>query len=699
MDAARRRKWWRLTRRMFREWVGRAWNTDMVFLLFVAAVVGLLAGGAAIVFGGAIHWVQRALWGVVEPSLELLRETAWWKVVLWPTVGGLAVGLVTTFGVKEAKGHGVPEVIRAVALNGARIRGRVAVAKTVASALTIGSGGSAGREGPVIQIGAAIGSRVGQLLQMSRRRLRTLVGCGAAAGIAATFNAPMAGALFAVEVVLGEFGAAQFGPIVIASVLATTVARWWRGAAPVFVLPLCGVVSVVELVPYVVLGVLCGVVSWLYIRTNAALAKGCERAGPESWRKSRWASVLRPALGGTMVGAVAIFAPQIMGDGHGLTNSAFLGEFGVPMMLGLALLKVFTTGVTLGSGGSGGVFSPAIAIGALLGAATGQVAGPLLGARFGGVAAYSVAGMGGMVAGSMLAPMTAILMVFEITNNYAIILPVIVVAIVADVMVAKLTRGLSIYTGPLVREGVKLFRNASPDLLRNCYVRDHLRPATEQMSPAEPAARVADRILWSEASQFYVTDEDAHLIGVMALPDVRRLLRARPPLLTMLLADDVMRRDIPVAYADETLSAVLAKFAKTSPLLPELPVLRGPEDQRLLGVIAYADVLSVYQAEIFRADAVPALVAGLSEFTERCVDVAPGYQVAERSAPTLWHGRTLRELALPATRGVQVLLLKRPGLGGRPLTFVPDAHTALVPRDRVVILGPAAAISAIMETP
>lgn len=188
---------------------------EYLFLLLIAAVIGILGGVGSIVFGAGIHLVQRASWGFIEPAFDLLRSTPAWKLMLIPAAGGLIVGLITTFFAPEAKGHGVPQVIKAVALAGARIRGRVALAKIFASAITIGSGGSAGREGPVIQIGAAIGSRIGQAMGMSTRRLRTLVACGAAAGIAGTFNAPVAGALFSVEVILGEFGAAQFSPIVI----------------------------------------------------------------------------------------------------------------------------------------------------------------------------------------------------------------------------------------------------------------------------------------------------------------------------------------------------------------------------------------------------------------------------------------------------------------------------------------------------
>ena len=260
-------------RRVIRLRIDAARENDTTFLLAVAAVVGILAGLAAILLGVAIRLAQRLLLSAADPSLDALLDLPPWQLVLAPALGGALVGLVTTFLVREAKGHGVPEVIRSVALEGARIRGRVAVAKTLASALTIGSGGSAGREGPIIQIGAAIGSRLGQTLGMTPRRLRTLVGCGAAAGIAATFNAPMAGAMFSVEVILGDFGPSRFGPIVIASVLATAVARAWNGNLPAFAPPPCRLASVSELLLYALLGLLCGLASLLYIRTNRELER------------------------------------------------------------------------------------------------------------------------------------------------------------------------------------------------------------------------------------------------------------------------------------------------------------------------------------------------------------------------------------------------------------------------------------------
>ncbi len=586
----------RWARRAGRSWIERARGGEYVFLLFTAAFIGMLGGLGAIAFDLAIHLFQDGFWGVVEPRLADLREISAWKIALVPALGGLLVGLITTFLVSEAKGHGVPEVIKAVALNDGKIRGRVALAKTIASAVTIGSGGSAGREGPIIQIGAAIGSRLGQAMGMPKRRLRTLVGCGAAAGIAATFNAPIAGALFSVEVILGEFGAAQFSPIVISSVVATVVARAWRGNVPAFSPPPCTFASAWELIPYALLGLLCGLVSFAYIRIN-------DSAGRFFEQRLRLPDWLRPAAGGLLVGLLALVLPQVLGDGHGLSNAACAGRFPALLLLALAFAKMFATGLTLGSGGSGGVFSPALAVGACLGAWLGGLVEPALGARFGGLAAYALVGMGGLVAGSMLAPITAILMVFEITSNYAIILPVMTASILSTVLVMRLTGNLSVYTFKLAREGVRLFRGGSPDLLRNRRVENHLRPHVETIRPNEAAAVLMERLLASDSAQFHVVDEAGGLLGAITLADARRVLLSAPALVRMLLAEDVMRRDIPAVLPDESLSAALAKF--TASRLQELPVLRSATDRRLLGTLAYADVLAVYQDEILKADAAP----------------------------------------------------------------------------------------------
>jgi CIC family chloride channel protein len=667
--------------------VERARGGDYVFLLLMAAFIGLLGGLSAILFDLLIGGFQTGFWGVLNPTMETLREIPRWKILLVPGIGGLVVGLITTFLVAEAKGHGVPEVIKAVALNGGKIRGRVALAKTIASAVTIGSGGSAGREGPIIQIGAAIGSRIGQAIGMSKRSLRTLVGCGAAAGIAATFNAPVAGALFAGEVILGEVGLAQFSPIVISSVIATVVARGWRGNTPVFTAPECTFASPWELLAYILLGLLCGLVSLAYIHLSAA---------SEHFFESRRGlhKAFQPAVGGLMVGAIALVLPQIMGDGHHLSNYAFTHPGGVLLLLALLFAKMIATTLTLGSGGSGGVFSPAITIGALLGAAIGTLAEPALVGRFGGIAAYSLVGMAGLISGSMLAPITAILMVFEITNNYSIILPVMIVAILSTAFVMITNHSLSIYTLKLARDGVRILRGGSPDLLRHLRVRDFMRPHIESIRPDDSASTLMNRMLASPASQFYVTRPDGELLGTIPLTDARRILLSSSAFMDILMAEDLMRRDIPALLPSDTLSSTLSKFSAAR--LQELPVVHAATERRLLGTLSYSDVLSAYQDEILKADTTQTLSGSLATLSERPVEIAPGFALAEWEPPEALYGKTLAEARLPDTRNLRVLLLKRRHPDGRIEVLLPTARTEISPEDILILLAPPEDIARVM---
>ena len=270
-------------------------TNEHLFDICVAILIGCVCGLGAVGFRYLIHFCQFLFWGTGEATLEVLAHQPTWRIMLMPAVGGLLVGPIIYFFAREAKGHGVPEVMAAVALRNGVIRIRVALAKAFASAFTISSGGSAGSEGPIIQIGSAIGSWVGQGLRVSSRKLRTFVGCGAAAGIAATFNAPIAGALFSVEVILGESGVSQFGPIVIASVLATAIARHHFGGGPVFEVEAFDVVSMTQAVPYVVLGVLCGVLAFTYIKTLYVAEDAVDRL-------KKVHPVVKPMMGGLLLG-------------------------------------------------------------------------------------------------------------------------------------------------------------------------------------------------------------------------------------------------------------------------------------------------------------------------------------------------------------------------------------------------------------
>jgi CIC family chloride channel protein len=335
--------------------------------MVLGALVGAACGGAAIVFTELIGLVQQVVLGSDLPPVDALPHIAWYWRILVPVGGGVIVAPIVYRWAAEARGHGVPEVIEAVAVRGGTIRRRVASAKSIASAITIGTGGSVGREGPVVQIGAAIGSTLGGALRLSPDQCRALVGSGAAAGIAATFNAPIAAAFFALEVILGNFAVTTFAPIVLASVVATAVSRAYFGDHLALEVPLFELASSWELVIYVGLGFMSGIAACTFIW----LLYKCE----DAVEASPIPRMLRPALGGALLGLLLLGLPQLYGSGFATIERTLAGETTWAIALLLVAAKILATSITLSSGGSGGVFSPSL----FIGAAGGYFAGHAIG--------------------------------------------------------------------------------------------------------------------------------------------------------------------------------------------------------------------------------------------------------------------------------------------------------------------------------
>jgi CIC family chloride channel protein len=651
---------------------------EHLFDLLAAIVIGILCGFGAVAFRFLIDGCHTLFWGESHLTLAFMEGVPWWRRILVPALGGLLVGPIVYYFAREAKGHGVPEVILAVATRKGIIRGRVAIAKAIASAITIASGGSAGREGPIIQIGSALGSWVGQVLKVSARKIRTFVGCGAAAGIAATFNAPIAGALFAVEVILGEFGVAQFGPIVISSVLATVIARHYFGSGPVFEVPQYELASSIELGPYLLLGLLCGVVSVMFTRFlyfSEDRFDAITRVHPS----------LKPWLGGLLLGLVALLVPHVYGDGYESINLALNNQLPLVLLLCLLLAKVLATSLTLGSGGSGGVFAPSLFLGAMAGGVLGKLVAMVLGDTAGNAGGYALVAMGGVVAGTTHAPITAILMIFEITYDYEIILPLMTVCIVSTVL-ARSMSGESIYTLKLVRKGVDLFKNRSVDLLKHQVVSDCMAEVSP-FSPATPVRELVDEMMTSDRTQFYLATDEGLLFGVISTSDLRRILIHREGMESILLAEDVANESVPVCFPGDSLSQALLKFERSG--LTELPVVTSSEHPELIGVLHYTEVFSMYNAQLMKHDAAETLAHRVSTSTPlQKVRLVKDFSMVEWEPPAFLWGQTLEQAHLPSRYQVRVVLVKKPVRDSSEVVpVVPGPHYVIEKEDRLLIYG------------
>ena len=485
-------------------------------LLTLALLVGAGAGGGAIVFRWLIQTFTRLFTGFDDYSAQghaanpHLPGLGRWFVLLAPVVAGLLYGPLVHFFAREARGHGVPEVMYAVARRGGRIAPQVAAVKALASALCIGGGGSVGREGPIVQIGSALGSTLGRLTRVAEPRMRVLVACGAAGGIAATFNAPLAGVFFAMELILRDFTAESFGMVVVSSVTASVIGRAALGDAPFLQLPSFHVEHLGQYGLFILLGLLAGGAGVLFTRVLYAVEDLCD-AG---WRFVRLPEWARPALGGLLLGGLLLVLPEMYGVGYPVLGNGIAGAYAVGFLVVLMLGKMLATSLTIGIGGSGGVFAPSLFIGAMLGSAYGQVAHHLAPGLAGPAGAYGLIGMGAVFAGAARAPITAVVIMFELTGEYSIILP-LMAAIVLATGVSKLLSHDTIYTLKLRRRGVDLDEPERAAGLVDRTVDQVVRPLGPTVRESDRLADVSSVVARSALGRVLVVDDDGDYRGVL----------------------------------------------------------------------------------------------------------------------------------------------------------------------------------------
>ena len=489
-------------------------------LLILSALVGVGTALGAIGFIALIRYFNHLFFGLTDQILTEAIGSQGFSIKYWfpiiPVIGGLLVGPIVYKYAAEARGHGVPEVMNAVARLGGIIRPRVAAAKTIASAICIGSGGSAGREGPIVQIGSAIGSTVGQMFHMSSDRVRILVGCGAAAGISSVFNAPIAGVIFSLEIILGDYAITTFSPVIISSVVASVITRSVMGNHPAFDVPDYSLVSAWEIPLYVVMGMALGGGGVLFTRTLAVFEDGFDRL--------KMNPMFKPALGGLLLGVIAIFYPQVLADGYETIKLTLYGQISVWLLIVLIFMKLAATSLTLGSGNSGGIFAPALFMGAVAGGAFGVLVHHLFPSITATSGAYALVGMAGMVAATTHAPITALLIIFEMTSDYRIILP-LMVTVVFSALVARRLFPHSIYTAKLIRRGIDIRGGKDINVLKSHQVSEIMDTDFKTISASTSLVRIFDIMEHSKESYFVVQDNSGHIRGVLTLQDIRSVLQ------------------------------------------------------------------------------------------------------------------------------------------------------------------------------
>lgn len=556
-------------------------------LLFFAVGIGFLAAVGALLFRGLIECMQSLFWPDGPGLMAQIRAAPWWQILLVPTLGGLIAGPIITFFVPEARGPGVPEVIHSVTARQSTIRHRVTFLKGLVSSLLLAAGASVGREGPIVQIGSSVGSSVAQLFDLSPELRRLCLACGAAAGISATFNAPITGAIFAMEIILLNIEVSHISHIVIASITGSVLSRIFWGDFPAFRIVDFALANYHELFAYLILGLLAGVVSILFVRSVLAAEHVFDRLPVPGW--------LCPALGGLLLGCLALQVPQVMGVGYDTVNAALEGS--LPLQVGLLLLvcKITATALCIGSGMSGGIFAPSLYLGAALGTVTGHVLNtfwPSLGLN---PAFLALAGMGAVVSGTTLAPITAIVTIFELTLHSQIILP-LMIACISATLVVRLLFGVSIYELKLLRRGVSIVRGHDVSILRDLCVSDFMRRTVPTISISSPLAAIVQEVSTAPYPHFVVENDSHHLVGVLSLRDMRESLLNFEDLKHIVIAADLMNAKVMTMTGRQTMEKALHLFeAHPYSMFPVVDT-----ENRVVGILTKDDLLKAYDQKVLK---------------------------------------------------------------------------------------------------
>jgi CIC family chloride channel protein len=557
-----------------------------VLFLLLAILIGGLAGAGSLAFLAFIAVGQWGLWPGAAHFLGQVMLAPWWLRLLIPALGGLLVGPVIAFWVPEARGTGVPEVMEALALREGYIPPRMAVLKAWCTGVTIATGGSVGREGPVVGIGAAIGSSLGRLFGCSQEKARICLACGAAAGIAATFNAPLAGALFAVEIILADLEIFYLGHIVIAAVVSVIISHRFI-FFPVFVIPAFQFKQLSEIGLYFLLGILAGLLAIAFTRCVYATDAWFRRLALPEW--------LKPAIGGLCLGGVGVLSPYVLGVGYDAINLSLAGKFVLGAAGFVLLAKFLATILCLGSGMSGGIMGPSLFLGAMLGTCLAAGANLLIPGLQLAPSDYALIGMGAMVSGTTFGPITAMLIILESANNHRVIMP-LMVSCMASLMTVRYLYGYSTYETKLVRRGVQLVRGHEVHILQSLKVKDYLTTGMEVVRDDTPLPEILQKAETSPQPLFVVLNRQDELSGVLTPWDLRRVLPG--PENPRLTARDLMSAPVATVTLEDDFVVALKRLEGNN--YSFLPVVLPPEGKKVVGLLKREDVLSAYSQQLIK---------------------------------------------------------------------------------------------------
>ncbi len=565
-------------------------NTRMIL---IATFIGIMAGVFNIIFRTVVHEVHEFF--MVGGRAFLGIDQGGWRLLLIPLIPMSGMVLLIPLSLLfpgQINGYGFTKFLRKVNLEGGYIKAKTIFLKIISTALTIGTGNSAGVEGPIAQIGGAIGSQVGQFFRVSGNRMKVYIAAGCAGGIAGMFNAPIAGIFFASEIVLlGTFEISSFAALVVASSISTVVTRAYYGENPAFLIPDYHLVNpYVEIPLYVLMAIIVGIIAVFHIRVFYFVR--------DRFAELKLPNQLKPIAGALIIGCLGISFPQIMGDNYDFITDVLYGEGVVGILFALVFLKIFATAITLGSGGAGGVFAPALFIGAMIGSTFGSIANKLLPEMTANPGAYATVGIGAFLAASTHAPMTAIFLLFEMTGNYRIIVPLMLTTIIGTVVSKKFNED-SIDTVDFTREGINIHEGREAAIMKSLMVGSAMTEDVDFISERANINHLLEIFRLAKRSFYFpVVDDFGRLTGIISMQDVKNLLQGDAKERGDHLVGTVCSRDvITLTHADNLFAAMKLFDIKG---IEEIPVVDDMENKWVVGMLKRRNVIAAYNREIIK---------------------------------------------------------------------------------------------------
>ena len=564
--------------------------SDSGILIGTAVIVGIGAGLGAVLFNFLIEFFRKLAY---VDFVDIFHFDQPLHLIIIPVIGALITGPLIFLFAREAKGHGIPEIMLAIALRGGKIKPQVGIVKAISSAICIATGGSVGSEGPIAQIGSAIGSTVGQWLKLNEERTKTLVACGAAGGIAAIFNAPIAGAIFAMEVVLNRMSTVYFGAVVISAVVADSIAHFFMGDIRTFLIPQYFLKSPWELLLFSLLAVIAAFASVGFSRSLYLVEDFFDDFKIPEW--------IKPSIGAVLLGVLGIFSlknadgfPRVFGVGYDSMTPALFGEFTLKVALFLFALKLLATLFTLGSGNSGGIFAPSLFMGSMLGAGFGSWATTAYPNITSGAGAYALVGMASFFSGATHAPMTAILILFEMTHNYQLILPLMLASVLSTIISRILSKD-SIYSLKLTRRGIKLSQTEDVDVMQGITVGEVMSTDIISIRENQTIQDLETRLSKTHLTGLPILNSEDELVGVVSIGDLRNARGSDTPSTTK-LSEIASMHELLFTYPEEPMWKAIFRMSNHN--ISMLPVVQKDNPKKLIGMIYRRNVIRAYEHAI-----------------------------------------------------------------------------------------------------